>query len=147
MTRPSFDAALAGFRRFAKSRNAPTSLAFIEADDIVVTGDYATIRRPPPHVRLRQAEEVFDAAMDSGLGVMITGLAASRTELFCSVYRPANREDAISRLIPDDVKYVLRSPLFVAHVAGPLLWWLLRRRERTDAWAREWKKDTFGDPG
>jgi len=142
--RPTFDGALEGFRRFAKTQNAPDEMSFIGPDDIVVTGTHATIRRPPAAIRLEEARSAFEAGMNAGLGAVIGGVAATKTELFCFVYRPTDREDAVSRLIPPDVKYSLRTPLFVAHLAGPILWWILRRRERGDRAARQWKEDTFG---
>jgi hypothetical protein len=140
----TFEAALDGFRGFLQSEGAPTNLCFIEAEDLVVTGRHATIRRPPAAVRFETARKTFEAAMGAGLGVEFLGLAGSGANLFCRIYRPTSREDALNRLILPEVKYGVRSPLLVAHWSVPVLWWLLRWRERSDPWARDWKKDTFG---
>jgi hypothetical protein len=145
MAAPPFDEALQAFQRFAQSQNSPTSLRFIESTDIVATGVHATLRRPQWDERFQSARLRYESARREGNGAEIYALAASADELFCCVYVPLSRRDAEQRMIPDDdVKYSIRTPLLAAHFAGPILWWILRRRERSDSRSHDWKTDTFG---
>ena len=144
---PSFNEAIEQFREFAKSQALPSDLMFLRPDDVVVSGEYATIQRPPEKARLEEARAAYEDAVRRRWGVEIAGVIACSPLLGCYVYAPASDQESIERLMPDGLKLSVRTPLIKGVFGGRLLWGLLRWRERRHPASLERKAFLFGIAG
>ncbi len=141
---PSFDDALAQFRRFAQAQGAPAELMFVLPGDVVVSGQYASVRRPPHAVRSEQARAAYEDAVARDRGVEIAGVLTCDGRLGTYVYVPTTDEEAAENWVPKGLKLSVRTPLVKGMVAGWVVWPLLRWREKRHPASREWKNLLFG---
>ncbi len=142
---PSFADALTRFRAFATSQGAPGELMFLEPEDVVVlSGQFATLRRPSQPERSERARLRYEAAVERRLGVEIAGAISCENRLGCYVYAPATNKESIERLMPDGLKLSLLKPLVKGVSGGPLVWALVRWRQRRHPESLEWKASLFG---
>src|SRR5258706_5810578 len=91
---PSFDDALGQFRRFAQAQGVPAELMFVLPGDVVVSGQYASVRRPPHAVRSEQARSAYEDAVARDRGVEIAGLLTCDGRLGTYIFVPATDEEA-----------------------------------------------------
>jgi hypothetical protein len=141
---PTFTEAIVRFRTFASSQEAPTEVMFLKPEDVVVSGEYVTVRRPSQRERLEHARATYDSAVRHQFGVEIAGVISCENWLGCYVYAPATDEESIERMMPDGLKLSIRTPLVKGYFGGPVIWALLRWRERRHPASVERKASLFG---
>lgn len=144
---PTFGEAIEQFRAFAASQKVPSELLFLKVDDVVVSGDCATIRRPPERERRDEARTKYENAVRQRWGVELKGIISCEQFLGCYVYSPASDEESIERLMPDGLKLSILTPLLKGVFGARLLWAMLRWRERGHPTSVERKAFLFGHAG
>ncbi|HKW62035.1 MAG TPA: hypothetical protein VJN89_05770 [Candidatus Acidoferrum sp.] len=136
----SFESEVAGFQQFLGTNHWPDKIAWIQTEDLLVTGTrllYARI--PASEAREIAARQTFEQGITQGRGVLLAGCFELQGTSFCFVWVPANDDEARRALMPVGVKLsVPTDRVPVKRIRSPLLWWWLTFRMQRKQSNKEW---------
>jgi hypothetical protein len=125
---PTFEDALAKFRRFASDHGLPTNLAFVTGDEALLIGDqlYVSVQAFASDADARAA---YERAVARRFGVAIGAVGELPDgRLAAYVYAPTTEREAERLMYPNGLKMTLPERGVAVRVASPLRMSFLRLR-------------------
>lgn len=127
---PAFDDAVDQLKRFLARQSWPGLILWASHDDVAfLPGARTVVRRRPLLAARESARAHYEAGRQQGLGVALDVFCALRGAACATVYWSTDAVEAMSRMMPArGLKLSVTLSRRPATSAGPVLWWLAKRR-------------------